>query len=130
VLAVETQFTGKERDSETGLDYFGARYFSGAQGRFTSPDPLMASARISDPQTWNRYSYALNNPLKYVDPNGMDVPKECIDNPQCTITLKVNVIYDKGVAFSAKDKQRLEKDYLKKAQKDYSGPQNSDQAIS
>jgi RHS repeat-associated protein len=65
------QFTGKERDSETGLDYFGARYFSGAQGRFTTADPLMASARASNPQTWNRYSYALNNPLRYVDPDGL-----------------------------------------------------------
>jgi RHS repeat-associated protein len=37
--ALVGQFTGKERDAETGLDYFGARYFSSAQGRFTSPDP-------------------------------------------------------------------------------------------
>jgi RHS repeat-associated protein len=64
-------FTGKERDAETGLDYFGARYFSGAQGRFTSPDPLMASANVADPQSWNRYSYAGNNPLRYVDPLGL-----------------------------------------------------------
>jgi RHS repeat-associated protein len=35
-----TQFTGKERDAESGLDYFGARYFVAAQGRFTSTDPL------------------------------------------------------------------------------------------
>jgi RHS repeat-associated protein len=55
----------------TGLDYFGARYFSGAQGRFTSPDPMLNSAKPEDPQTWNRYSYALNNPLKFVDPNGL-----------------------------------------------------------
>lgn len=65
--------TGKERDAETGLDYFGARYYSGAQGRFTSPDPIMASARTSIPQSFNRYSYALNNPLKFVDPTGMYV---------------------------------------------------------
>jgi RHS repeat-associated protein len=47
------KFTGKERDAETGLDYFGARYFSGPQGRFTSPDPLMASAKTTNPQSWN-----------------------------------------------------------------------------
>ena len=41
-------FTSKERDAETGLDYFGARYMSAAQGRFTSPDPLMASANVGD----------------------------------------------------------------------------------
>ncbi len=65
------KFSGKERDSETNLDYFGARYYSGAQGRFTSPDPLLNSGRPWEPQSWNRYAYALNNPLKYVDPDGL-----------------------------------------------------------
>ena len=60
--------SGKERDAESGLDYFGARYFSGAQGRFTSIDP--GQANPGDPQSWNRYSYTLNSPLKYVDPDG------------------------------------------------------------
>ena len=69
---VRQQFTQKERDVETGLDYFGARYFASVQGRFTSTDPLMASAYVGNPQTWNRYTYALNNPLKYVDPDGME----------------------------------------------------------
>jgi len=68
---VRQKFTGKERDAETGLDYFGARYFSSAQGRFTTPDPLHGSAHLEDPQTWNRYSYAANNPLKYNDPAGL-----------------------------------------------------------
>jgi RHS repeat-associated protein len=65
------RFTGKERDAETGLDYFGARYFSGAQGRFTSPDPLLSSGRPWDPQSWNRYAHGLNNPLRYSDPTGL-----------------------------------------------------------
>ena len=65
------KFTGKERDNETGLDYFGARYYSASMGRFTSVDPLAASANVSDPQSWNRYTYANNNPLKYVDPEGL-----------------------------------------------------------
>ena len=65
------KFTGKERDAETGLDYFGARYFSSAQGRFTSPDPLMASAKIINPQSWNRYAFVFNNPLRFTDPTGM-----------------------------------------------------------
>lgn len=63
-------FAGGER-VETGLDYFGARYMSGAQGRFTSPDPLLSSAHTLSPQSWNRYSYALNNPLRFTDPTGM-----------------------------------------------------------
>jgi len=82
------RFTGKERDGETGLDYFGARYMSSAHGRFTSADPYVfqfAAAShsnnsdeqnqlrdryISNPQVWNKYAYGLNNPLKFVDPNG------------------------------------------------------------
>jgi len=62
------KFTGKERDSETGLDFFGARYFSGPQGRFASPDSGPYIWR--DPQTLNRYAYTRNNPLKFVDPTG------------------------------------------------------------
>lgn len=69
--AIVGQFTGKERDAETGLDYFGARYMSSAQGRFTSPDPLLSSGRPWAPQTWNRYAYGLNNPLRYTDPTGL-----------------------------------------------------------
>ncbi len=68
------KFTGKERDVESGLDYFGARYFSAAQGRFTSPDPtFMTKQRIGDPQQWNLYAYTRNNPLKYVDPDGQEL---------------------------------------------------------
>jgi RHS repeat-associated protein len=64
-------FTGKERDEESGLDYFGARYLSAAQGRFTSPDPAFEFGRsIHDPQMWNRYAYVRNNPFKFVDPDG------------------------------------------------------------
>jgi RHS repeat-associated protein len=70
---VRQKFTLKERDNETGLDYFLARYYSSIQGRFTSPDPLLASGSIYDPQTWNHYSYTLNNPLKYIDPFGLYV---------------------------------------------------------
>ena len=52
------KFTGKERDAETGLDYFGARYDSGVQGRFTSPDKPFADQHAEDPQSWNLYSYS------------------------------------------------------------------------
>ena len=65
--------SGKERD-ETGLDYFGARYFSGALGRFTSIDPIIiASNRLSDPQQLNAYSYVRNNPLRFIDPYGEEL---------------------------------------------------------
>ena len=84
-------FTQKERDTESGLDYFLARYYSSAQGRFTSPDefqggPLevpysnssdsgsraLAYADVVSPQSLNKYVYCLNNPLLYVDPDGHD----------------------------------------------------------
>jgi RHS repeat-associated protein len=68
------RFTGKERDQETGLDYFGARYFSGAMGRWTSPDPLHFQAEmLTDPQRFNLYGYVRNNPLKFVDPKGEEI---------------------------------------------------------
>jgi RHS repeat-associated protein len=89
------KFDGKERDDETGLDLFGARYFASIQGRFTSTDPLnipglqrldskdplnISSLQrrgyekferiISNPQNWNAYAYAHNNPLAKLDPDG------------------------------------------------------------
>ena len=67
-------FTDKERDAETGLDYFGARYYGSSMGRFTSPDPKMFSRqRMFDPQQWNMYQYSRNNPLRYVDDDGEEV---------------------------------------------------------
>ena len=71
----DQKFTGKERDAETGLDYFDARYFSAAQGRFTSPDWSAAPeavpyASLEDPQTLNLYAYVRNNPLGRADADG------------------------------------------------------------
>ena len=53
------------------LDYFGARYMSAAQGRFTSPDPTTFGVEFGNPQSWNKYGYALHNPLAFVDRNGL-----------------------------------------------------------
>lgn len=68
------KFTGKERDTESGNDYFGARYYGSSTGRFMSPDPLyLELERLVDPQQLNLYSYAKNNPLAFGDPTGLDV---------------------------------------------------------
>ena len=65
------RFTGKERDAETGLDYFSARYYGSASGRFTTVDPLMGTeVALEDPQRWNRYSYVGNRPTRIIDPDG------------------------------------------------------------
>jgi RHS repeat-associated protein len=82
------KFTGKERDPESGLDYFGARYYSSAHGRFLSADeftggpmdafsasdPLppgpLPYADITNPQLLNKYGYGCNNPLTYIDADG------------------------------------------------------------
>jgi RHS repeat-associated protein len=63
-------FTGQERDFETGLDYFGARYFAASLGRFTTVDPGNASAALHDTQSWNAYAYGRNNPLRFIDLDG------------------------------------------------------------
>src|SRR6266498_1469718 len=84
--SVRQKFGSKERDIETGLDFFEARYFSSVQGRFTSPDEFAGGptelfavvaahnptfyADILDPQSLNKYAYCLNNPLIFVDPDG------------------------------------------------------------
>lgn len=70
------KFTSHERDVETGLDYMQARYYQGLQGRFTSADPLLASGRSANPQSWNRYAYVLNNPVRLIDPTGYEAKDE------------------------------------------------------
>jgi RHS repeat-associated protein len=77
------KFTGNERDSESGLDNFGARYHSSSMGRFMSPDSP-AFAHLSQPQAWNLYAYTDNNPTSLLDPDGHDVA--CGNNPGQLVT--------------------------------------------
>jgi RHS repeat-associated protein len=71
----EHHFTGKERDAESGNDYFGARYYASTMGRFLSPDwaakiTPVPYAKLDNPQSLNLYSYVGNNPLSRVDKDG------------------------------------------------------------
>lgn len=73
--ATNHHFTGKERDAESGLDYFGARYYASNMGRWMSPDwsakeDPVPYAKMDDPQTLNLYGYVGNNPLSRDDPDG------------------------------------------------------------
>jgi RHS repeat-associated protein len=68
--ATEQHYTGKERDSESGLDYFGARYYASSMGRWMSPDKPFVDQHPANPQSWNIYAYARNNPLRFVDDDG------------------------------------------------------------
>ncbi|HEX8000712.1 MAG TPA: RHS repeat-associated core domain-containing protein [Pyrinomonadaceae bacterium] len=66
------KFAGYERDGETQLDFAQARYYNSQAGRFNSIDPLITSARLTNPQTFNRYAYCANNPINATDPTGQD----------------------------------------------------------
>ena len=73
--SIRYRFTGKERDSETGFDYFGARYYSSAMGRWLLPDwseqpEPIPYADLGDPQSLNLYNYVRNNPVSVSDPDG------------------------------------------------------------
>jgi RHS repeat-associated protein len=73
--ATEHHFTGKERDAESGNDYFGARYYASSMGRFMSPDwsakeEPVPYAKLDNPQTLNLYAYVGNNPMIHIDADG------------------------------------------------------------
>jgi RHS repeat-associated protein len=85
------EFTGDERDPETGNDYAFARYYNPRLGRFMTPDPL--GGGIGDPQSDNRYAYVLNDPMNLIDPSGL-----CGNDPRCIA--KIKIPSDTGGSFS------------------------------
>src|SRR5271157_4501256 len=98
------KFTGKERDAESGLDNFGARYDASSMGRFMTPDDFHNDSHVGDPQSWNEYAYARNNPLRYTDPTGetATVTTQCNqDHTSCNVTVSASIsIYtnDKNIS--------------------------------
>ncbi len=119
------KFTGKERDTETNLDYFVARYYSSGYGRFLSPDPLSVLDKLLEtPQDLNLYTYTINNPLRYFDPNGEDWKdvakgmwegtknfvsntasgvKEVVKNPTVIVTGTIEAVSVAGKAYFTSD---------------------------
>ena len=97
--ANDYKFTGKERDAESGLDNFPARYLTSSMGRWMSPDPL--GGIRADPQTLNKYAYVRNNPVTLTDPTGLYTCKD--DNNQCKS--KQDVAFEKArqQALNSKD---------------------------
>jgi RHS repeat-associated protein len=79
---IGSRSTGKERDTESGLDYFGARYYASNMGRWMSPDwsenpEAVPYSHLDNPQSLNLYGYVLNNPLSKPDLDGHGCPPDC-----------------------------------------------------
>src|SRR5437879_3411566 len=124
------KFTGKERDSESGLDNFGRRYYASTYGRFLSADSIDNDFVTADPRSLNRYGYARNNPLKFIDPTGeaaeltgktdeerrkqLEAIRAALRNDKAAALLFINEIKDKkgsrffvGIQGNAKDFAKL-----------------------
>jgi RHS repeat-associated protein len=86
------RYTGKERDTESGNDYFGARYYASSMGRWMSPDPgRFIFTNILNPQSLNLYNYALDNPLAFIDIDGLELVRVVLSNGQ-------SVVVDRSIA--------------------------------
>lgn len=99
-LCCAPKFTGKERDSESGLDMFGARYYGSSLGRFMTPDwaakpTNVPYASFGNPQSLNLYSYVNNNPTTTRDPDG-----HCAEDA-CVIEGSAALLYVGGAALVA-----------------------------
>ena len=74
------QFTGQDRDLETNTTHFQFRQYKSTEGRWMSPDPYSGSYDFSNPQSFNRYPYVLNNPYSSIDPKGLVADGSCDDS--------------------------------------------------
>ena len=101
-----SRYTGKERDTQSGLDFFGARYYASSMGRFLSPDwsakaEPVPYAKLDNPESLNLYAYVRNNPLSRVDPTGHAT---CANPPSCTMsTIDTHPAGEKGPTITVKN---------------------------
>ena len=93
--ATNQRFTSYDRSDATGLDYAVNRAYNSGQGRFTTVDPIgMGDASLGNPQSMNLYGYVRNNPIDFVDPNGMNLqsPTYYLDGIQVTAAMAHQVL--------------------------------------
>lgn len=111
------KFTQKERDAESGLDYFEARYYSSSQGRFISIDPREINfeagtedflAYLGNPQNWNRYAYVLNSPLVLLDQNGREPNKAQAGTAADVVAVILKIENDNPTATQTEILQRVD----------------------
>jgi RHS repeat-associated protein len=114
---VRQKFTGKQRDNESNLDYFEARYYSSNVGRFSSPDVFWKDSNFNDPQSWNKYVYVRNTPLNLIDPSGQKAEVTVdVDEKKKTAVITIKATF--GVYVKNGSYTRKEIDAQKKALKD------------
>ena len=114
------KFTGKERDTETGYDYFGARYYDARIGVWNQTEPIYDKYLSFSP-----YSYAINNPLLLKDINGEDVIVTIADkNVTVTMTMYYSTSDKQGFSFNSEDKLSLLKNYINDARTEWNNAAN------
>jgi RHS repeat-associated protein len=121
-----SRYTGKERDTESGNDYFGARYYASTMGRFMSPDwsakvMPVPYAKLDNPQSLNLYSYVWNNPLSRNDPDGHIVALTCANGSTTCQQDKSTELQRLAANASRTDKNGLSESSLFKATTDKNG---------
>jgi len=116
---VRQKFTSYERDTETGLDFAETRYYSSTMGRFTRPDDFLNDSDLLDPQSWNKYAYVRNNPLRYVDPTGekADIKIQTDEEKKTgTITITASIgIYSQGNSNLIQEQLNQARDAIEKS---------------
>jgi RHS repeat-associated protein len=106
-LAEKYQYTGKERDTESGYDYFNARNYHSEVGRFLSVDPLADKY-----PGWSSYNYTMNNPIRFIDPDGR-APETVKPGSQAALNMIKNTLTKADAQFVRLDQSgNIDKDFL------------------
>lgn len=112
---ISKRFTGYEKDNETGLDFAEARYYNNLHGRFTAVDPLLASGKSANPQSFNRYVYVMNSPLRLTDHTGLQVGEEVSDSGVISVDVNWFTSFQAKVRYYADKAQQQFNQYMQSA---------------